>query len=119
MNIKLMVVLNDGSTQELSVPAEARVITLNTDSGLGAVIELPGAMRNGFVHTTIETDKCNTQNLPDVSVCVGEKDDKGFIWRSDAMMYVTPNGRIIGKNRTYGYASTEKPLSTKPWNRDK
>ena len=42
-------------------------------------------------------------------------DNDMCLWKTQALMYITGNGRIMGKNQTLGYANNEKPLAPKPW----
>jgi hypothetical protein len=112
MNQTIIITAVDGTEKELTIDG-ASMITVKTDSMITRVT-LPKHGVTGSVHTQVALG--HTYDTPEVSLFVGEQDaDKLFKWATSAMFYITTSGRIMARNTTPGYASTDKPVATKPW----
>jgi hypothetical protein len=113
MNQTIIITAVDGTEKELTIDG-ASIITVKTEDMITRTT-LPREGVIGSCHTQLVI-KEHMYDMPEVSLFVGEQDaDKAFKWATSAMFFVTTSGRILARNTTLGYASTEKPVATKPW----
>lgn len=120
---KIVITDKEGCKQIITLPNDVANVEIVAE-GIQVKTVLPKTGQYGYERATVNTivmlnEIANRDCSPEVTLTAGEWDANGWTSRTDAMLYITNNGRIMARNQTLGYASTEKPVATKPWTRGK
>ena len=118
--MKVILILKNGDKQELDVDGVDSMHIV--DKGMRTQVVFPKTDEDGYIQGSVHViailgEFKNKDMLPKVTLTAGEWYQGGWDSCASASMYITPNGRIMGRNATLGYASNEKPLAVKPYKR--
>jgi len=108
-----------GHIKLVEVPEDTMCIKIEiNDSITNSIVINDEGRVPGSVSTEVIVDGATYNfDTPETALSIGKMDEEGYLWRTEAVLYATDNGRLLAQNQTQGYSSTPKPVATKPWTR--